>query len=428
MQNRPILRKLIPIILILGLIWGVFFISRTVLQKPEYSNLDFLPEYAGWSVQIDLHTLMDKGISTILFEEEDAEVKELIQDLATNQDGRFQNFMNYGIQINSSLLIFALENSSIIGASINLNDTEKFNTNLSEELPSNFACYGENNVGIILYSTKNTIDAEKLLTRAKEIINQPHLDQAKSQFDLSLQLHPDNNLLENFTDGTINVQFAKNKILISGEMDSFDSISPKKYTRIKKDGFHVDLVNVTKLVSDSILHSLELELPQIASASINYFGAELITEPKMTIDLNMNGIFTFSESLYVDQSIDSAFSKKFTQLIDLGYQVHSINENTLYIGRDKFDTTKVLTESRYLKIVGDPSSITELKGEGFTRKLIGIIPLFKASDKLSHSINNVDIEVNIVNNDKAKIKGVITFDDEKYAINELLKFILISQQ
>lgn len=435
MQKQSILKKLIPVIIILTIIWSIFFISKRVLEKPINDNINYLPSDALWSMQIDLRELMNKGMESIVFGQEDRELQKLIQDIAQNKEIEFQEYTDYGIQINSSLLLFELNNENIIGAIINLTNTSAFTKNVPNELNSNMACIAKDNVGLILVSMDKMTKSKELSEIASKILSSDNEKLEKAPHLFALTIHNGKSLFKELKQGKINLELNNNNALITGELITTKSYINNPFQSLKPADFHIDLGDVPKELNQKVNEALGFNLPHITSISINYRNSELITEPKTAISVNADFLIGFNNSVNCDSIISTIINNTEALNIDGSrfslngsiYNYKQIDSNTIFIGNNSFNIENLCTQNVLLKISGDPTAITTIKGESLSRRLLSIIPIFKASEQLANSIDEIDLEIKPQDNLNNLIQGEIIFKKDHYTINEILKFLIVAR-
>lgn len=433
MQKQSILKKLIPVIIILTIIWSIFFISKRVLEKPINDNLNFLPSDALWSIQIDLRKLVDKGMESIVFGEEDRELQSLIQEIAQNKEIEIQDYKDYGIEINSSLLLFELNNKNIIGAIINLTNTRAFNKNVPNDLNSNMVCLSQGDVGLLLVSTDKMTKSKKLSEIASEIMSSQNEKSEKSPQLITFKIHKGNSLSDELEKGEINLESTNNSVSINGKLITTNSYINNQFQSLKPADFHIDLGIIPKELNQKAHKALGFSLPLITSISVNYKHSELITEPKTVVGVNADFLIGFKNAVNCDSIIYTIINSTDAFRIDNShlslnesvYNYKQINSKTIYIGNNSFNADNLSTQNVLLKISGNPAAITTIKGESLSRRLLSIIPIFKASEQLANSIDEIDLEIKPQDNLNNLIQGEIIFKKDHYTINEILKFLIV---
>ena len=340
----------------------------------------------------------------------------------------------YGIQFNSSVIFFGIEEKQLLGALVNLTNERKFNANFSKKIPDNTVCYGKNKVGIILFS-QNETENKKLLSLAKKMLETNNSSTSKSEELIEFRLK-ESIEFSKVNDLIIKVNSNDNFIKFSGQFNLNENFKLKTFPSLKPQGFHVDWQNIPSLVSDSLGVLFGGNFPEIHSISINFKGSELVTEPRMALGVDADVLIQFADSLDVTRFVLGFGNEQKLNLINDSsfeyanstFYFKQVDYRSLYIGRDKFNKNFVTSQDAILSISGDASALTNVAGEGLARKLLNILPLFKASEKLSHSIENITLNVAKSSGEKAFIEGEIQFKEGEFPINEFLKFILIVGQ
>jgi len=429
MQKKSILAKLIPVLLILGVLWSVFFVGKMILQKAENNNLNFIPKNSLWYAQIDLQKLIKNEVETLIFSDNDKEILLLLEELIENKDSTLKSIQQNGIQINSIVLAFGL-NDGITGILFNLTSSQKFNASFSTRPSRRIACKTKDNVGVLLFSKDTNTSTKELKKKANDFFNGNFLEIQKSKHLIAINLLKKIKKNTAIEEGEFTIDINKNQLLIDSQFES--SIESNTMPSLHPENLHIDWQQIPSFISDSLRLWTHSTIPDLKSISINYTGSDLVTEPLMKLAPIVNTVLQLNDSLdfnsflgriEMDQLIESHTSESFIYA-GTSYFYKQTNYHTIYVGRDKFDPDKLTTEDALLSISGSPESITNIVGKSLARKLLGILPLYKASDKLSHSVENIDVELIQNQNGKYTLHSIIQFKESKYATNELLKFIL----
>tara|TARA_R110002072_G_scaffold302668_1_gene487154 strand:- start:7270 stop:8571 length:1302 start_codon:yes stop_codon:yes gene_type:complete len=429
MQKKSILAKLIPVLLILGVLWSFFFVGKMILQKAENNNLNFIPKNSLWYAQIDLQKLIKNEVETLIFSDNDKEILLLLEELIENKDSTLKSIQQNGIQINSIVLAFGL-NDGITGILFNLTSSQKFNASFSTRPSRRIACKTKDNVGVLLFSKDTNTSTKELKKKANDFFNANFLEIQKSKHLIAINLLKKIKKNTAIEEGEFTIDINKNQLLIDSQFES--SIESNTMPSLHPENLHIDWQQIPSFISDSLRLWTHSTIPDLKSISINYTGSDLVTEPLMKLAPIVNTVLQLNDSLdfksflgriEMDQLIESHTSESFIYA-GTSYFYKQTNYHTIYVGRDKFDPDKLTTEDALLSISGSPESITNIVGKSLARKLLGILPLYKASDKLSHSVENIDVELIQNQNGKYTLHSIIQFKESKYATNELLKFIL----
>ena len=322
---------------------------------------------------------------------------------------------DFGINFFSDVIFFGEKNH--IGQFnvllVNLINEDKFSKNLPFFLDDNQSFSIKNNVGIIAtYFGKKTIDKSKIdsyIATLKINKNNKHAKQNKNELiNVSLTNYEINDLFI-ISKGQINSEIDDKEMKLKGEIKIKQKmLNPLKWTLIEDYNlrpFHLEASFVSKSIKDSIhnyLTTFGINIPNFNAFALNYYGIEiqetelgLIFSPKFDLILNFKDSIS-KELIFKDKEkllkLGFDYRKNYIKAGNLEYSIDLLDNKTLFLGSNK-NLVRSNKKSILLKISGDIGKLTEIKGGGFIKSIINVIPSFKAAKDFFSSIQEFKIAI-----------------------------------
>ncbi len=424
MQKKKNLVKLTAVLFILAVCWLFFIFSKKIVLSNEGNTTYFIPKDAIWAIELNTRSIIDKGVQSVLFsDKQDKELNKLINELTESSKSKRLNIDDLGINLNANVYLFKIKknNNDFTCFMFKLSSPLKFNQNVGKILPENYNSFYKNKIGLIIYGQNGN---QQIL--ANEILNRQGTTTKSTPFNVKV------NTRSTSFSSEVNISILDSSLLFEGKCHVLgDNIAPN--VALKPNGFHFTTRYVPKEISDTICTFFGIEKNQLIGASMNHSSSEIINQPKLFLKLNSSILFHFKESINIRSLIqkigmnEKAMNVDSTSFVigESKYYFHQFSPNSFYLGNQIFEKSQLTKREDIFYLTGNPSSITNIKGEGIVRRFIGVIPLFYASEKILNSIEIISLSSKSISSERNKIQGVIRFKNGKKSMNELLKFVLL---
>jgi len=445
-------RRVLPILLSLVLLWGLFLISALLLEQKENRNRNYVPADYQLVARMDTETLFRSVFYTLVFEARDPEVFGKLGDFSTSKKDSRKKAMDLGIDYLSDVLVFTIpgKENPVYGVLFNLSDADKFRTNFPGLLTAGQVIANDAHVGLLLtLPEKNPAPGmmQQLKARAEKIIAHPGTieleipEYKKNKPFLTLQLNETAERQKQlFKSGKLEAQLAAQALFLNGNFKAgtMSPVQPANWT-LKPQGFHLSNALFTPEIEASLqelLISNGFELPEISRFSLNYKGIQLqdgesglMLTPRVELLLEFRSDFSMTDIFEKNRTALSKIGTRYAgntlQAGNLNFVVDSLDPHTLFIGMDRSLVLSQKNEAYFL-LQGNIEELTHIEGGGFIRGIIEVLPPFRASQNLFQAIQHSDVQLRHQNGN-ILLTGEIRFKKDKYVINELLKFLLTFQ-
>ena len=452
--SRSLLRFLSFSILLMAS-WFIFQFARTILSETQNGNLSFVPANATFVMRIDGRQLAETALFSIVMDSKDEEIIRLIERTFKNKVTDNKEFKNTGINFLSDVVIFKMDYQEGIvnGVLVNLANKRLFDKNITASDQEQHAFSSTENVGLILtYSAKN-----------KEKVSAKGLQKLADSILQSKTTHKVQQLIANREEGKFTEVFIKgnflgnalslseSSILFEQKAQSFllhgdlsmndpESDTHKLSHQLAEKGFHITSRFFSKELSDSLgrlLSFIDKPIPEITAFSLNYEGTKIINHtsgffvvPNMEMVIqcaNPFSIQSFLKESSISAQLDCQITDNTVQFQDEVLYYKQLSSNSFYIGSAEQPVFKQSSENELLHISGKLNPLLNIQGGGMMTAFLEMIPIFKACKGISNHSERIQFDIVEKERNKAEISGELLFKKEYYPMNEILKFILISQ-
>jgi hypothetical protein len=450
MQLEFRFRRVLPILLSLVLLWALFLISAFLLEKKENRNQLYVPTGYTMIARMDAKALFESSLYTLLFEARDPEVFGKVNELIEKRQADQQTALDFGIDYLSDVILFTTESGGkpVYGVLFNLSDETKFNSNFPRLMHPNQALASKDHVGLLLTmpgKKVNATEVQSLKAKATGIMARPHtaplhipMYDSKNQPLLALRLNAAKNGKQTlFKSGDLAAQVHAQELLITGDLEPglVAGIRPAAWT-LKPQGFHFSNALFTPEIQRAVqdfLQSNGFTLPEISRFSMNYKGIQLqdgesglMITPRIELLVEFRDEFNIHTILEANETalskVGIQHERKTLQAGVVSFAIDSLDPRTLFIGMDP-SAVSAQPNDNYFLLQGNIEELTHIEGGGFIRNIIEVLPPFRASQQLLQGIQYSNIQLR-PQGGKVKLDGKIQFKKDKYAINELLKFLM----
>ncbi len=435
MKKLSKLGQALSIIALFGAMWIVHAVLVFSFEASENNNSAYIPENATSVYRLDGKVLTRELLASLLISE-DKDLQELTQDkIPTTSEGKLKPT---GISFDSDIILFRLEENGtqFSGMLFNLWDKRVFNRNLPKYLDENGAIASTDDVGLVLMQLEGDLSNDQLKERANKMLSK------QTSF---LRQHPipeGNSLISlwyqegNSAVTDIGVSFQDNQLLFNGEFESENGLNYKNLAKYK-GGFHIHSKWFPEFLNVRIqegLQTLGIEIPAIKQFSLNYFGATIVTEPSIAGLPYMAGAFEFEEAVVVDSifkdfeliSKDQTTNESVYNILSMKYAITQQNATTIAIKSLEGTKLSNASYSSAAEISGSPRHLLKVEGDPFIRGILVFTNEFKSVSAFINEIQKLNIKMTPISGNKYRIKGKIALNEDKWPLNELLKFLIRS--
>lgn len=430
MQIEIKLKRILPILLGLLLLWSCFILAVFLLGKSDNNNQAYVPKQADFVLNIDAKSFFQSAAYDVFFAAQDDELIQQIERFsASNKTSETWN--DAGIDLFSDVIYFqqTIRGEKVAGVLFNLIDSKKFIPAFSKTKSSHQFFAVNESVGLLFFGNSKTTQQEVNQILAKQS-NNPIAASKSEQKIIEGKI----NKHELLGSGDFSIEIKPNELLFNGVFDGHQM--PHIPWSLKSEGAHISYGLIAKTVQDTMRHFFQQQgfiLPAIDHISMNYRGT---TFGKETVLPDGELILHCAEKIERNQFLqtDSLWRKR-------GFVVESSTENTLLLLREnKAYTLKFLdaqtlffgsktqqiiqkTQKHFFLLDGELSNITEINGGGLGVLGLNFYPPYKASNLFFNSIQYSNFQLSPVNG-RMILKGKLTMKNQKLILPELLRFLL----
>jgi len=435
--------------------WFIFQFAKTILSEVQNENLDFVPSNATFVMRIDGRQLAETTLFSIVMKSKDEEIIRLLERTFKNKVTDNKEFKNVGINFLSDVVVFKLnyKEGAVTGILVNLFNKRLFDKNISSSNDIQQVISSTKNVGLILsYTAKKNekISSQELQKFADSILH--------NKQNLSVQQFISNREEGKFTEVYIKGNFLGNNLhssessivfeqkeqsfLLHGniEMNHPDNDSHELSHQLAEKGFHVTSRSFSKELSDTLsrlLSFIDKPIPEISAFSLNYNGTKIINHtsgfffiPDMELVVQCANPFAFESFLKessISEELDCQITGKTIQFQNEILYYKQLTSKSFYIGSIEHPTFANRNINELLHVSGKLDPLLNIQGGGMMTAFLEMIPVFKASKGMANHSEKIQFDIIEKDRNKAEIKGELIFKKEYYPMNEIIKFLLISQ-
>jgi hypothetical protein len=442
----------LSITILLVFAWLFLFLNQAILTENSNNNLQYVPENASFAVRVDVRELAEKTLFSIFLESKDEVVISLLQSSISKNMNTEGQFKNYGIDYLSDIVVFEIpyKTSTIQGILLNVNNELLFNKNLINS-KSAFAC--NDNVGVILNydNYKGQIRASELKKIARNIVKKkPH----NSTINFT-ENNGSGKFIETYSKGNyfgessyfgktaILFELQEKSLMLSGNLalNSTNSKKIKSLTKIiEPKGIHFSSTIIPNFLVDSLngwLNQFALKTPSINNISLNLVETKVINHssgffviPQIELLIEFDKDFSIQEFLSSRELmnyLDYSLQKNHISFQEEKLFFKQLSSSSIYIGINENPTFKTVYANEIVKVQGDLKALTTIKGGGMMTAFLEMLPIYSASKNLVKHTESFNLSFVKSTKTNVTIKGELKFSKDHYPMNELIKFLLVSQ-
>ncbi len=423
-------------LLLVGMLWFAYSIITFTLKEASNENRDYIPKNAFSVSRIDGQVFFKKTLKTLILHQ-DTDLSAMLREIKQNSTSTGMEPL--GISFDSEIIQFKIDHKTEIltGYLLNLRSPHYFKRNIRNFIGPDAAISTNGNIGLILLQSEGNLKKSKLQAIANDILSK------KSTFSNNNPTPNPSSILTLWNKSkqgqifSLGASIDKESLQISGSITD-NAIHIQKYHWLKPEGLHISSAVIPDSWNEYIQKSfgeVGVELPKIASISMNYFGCTFISDPVFLIAPMADISLTFEATILID-SLFKAFElstvgapKDFKKLNVYGenYLVSSPAPNQLKIYHSSLDKIRYEQTSNALQAKGSPKYIFTIEGDGFIKRLMGLSPTMSASQAIVSQVSLIDISGEISKNGSVVIDGKVQFKKGSFPLNEIFKFLIRSK-
>lgn len=437
------IKKLTATVFTLAMLWGAFFFGRLIFEISPNNNLHYIPEEASFVARIDGRQLFEKGIRSVVLEE-DEDIVRLIEEIFERKSGT-DEIKDLGIVYHSDIVFFTtiIDEQTINGFIFNLSNNKHFKDNIGSVINKNQTFAYHNNVGIILGFTEES----KRMSIADLQIQADIILKEESSFDFSRIEMDDKVAFKSWSSrglmaegeaisGTdLSFYVDDTEIKIKGKVELKKQAIATETRTLKPSHTHISSVVISEALNDSInsfLTDLGLMEAEVSAISLNYQGTEIVEEPSFFIVPLIDLLITTSNPYDLQSSLDSlALYEEDIELLSnhfkyggKSFYFEQISDNQFYIGVTKKPVFIDRKKDVLFEVNGSLAPLTSFYGKGMMRRFLELIPIYSASKDLTLKIDKANIRLLASDNNSGNIEGNVRFKKENFALNALVHFAI----
>ena len=450
MQFRKALLSFIAITFLLVLAWVFIIFTAAILEKNTNENIKHVPANATFAMRLDARELAEKTLFSVFLDAKDEEILALIQGSFSEASGKGGQIKNYGIDYLSDIVVFEIpyKGTFVYGILVNVLNENLFRKN-SNSIENIGAC--RDNVGVILRnsSASKQILRSELKQLAAKIVTSEHTDKqigfaANRGSGKFIETSSKGMLFSKeafFGQTNILFELQETELLLSGKLalNSTRKINAYK-KRIRPKGMHISTSIIPPQLNDSLkkwTSKFKIKVPNITQVSLNFMGTKVIN--------HSSGFFVVPQvELYVECENPFDIERLITsaELIDyFDYKVENgsilfqeeklyfkqLSPNSFYIGITKDPILQNNSTNELFSASGELKPLVRIEGGGLMTAFLEMMPIYRASKNLTDHTESLELKIIKKTPKSAELKGNLTFSKGYYPMNELIKFLLVSQ-
>ena len=452
MQFRRTILVSSAILFLVALCWGMLFVSRTILNQKSNNNLNHIPQNARFVMRIDTRELVKKSLFSVFLESRDEDAVNLIQESFTKRLQKSGEGKDDGIDYFSDILLFEIpfKSEHILGVLVNLTNSETFNQQMSS---SSFVYAWKDDVGVVFidqlglqqkHETSLRKLAKSIVENSQKVVYQKWDHKRKSGQFFDTESHAGfwtRNTY--FGHSSTHFNLYKRSLTLRGAFELNEQrkseVQPIHHV-VKPNGFHFSSALLPKTVNDSIqhwLHKFSVNIPPIQQISMNYRGIKIDTYsdgfsivPQIELTLVFNKP-TNIKAILATKSLSSNFNYS-VQSNFIAFQherlyFKQLTPYSFYLGVSSEPQIIPLKRETFLSIKGKLNALVTVDGGGLMASFLEMLPIYLASKNLATKTEFINIQVYKKLPAKAILDGELRFTEDSYPMNELIKFLLVSQ-
>lgn len=450
MQIRKAFISFVSIALLLVMAWVFLFFNQAVLEENSNHNLAHVPSNATFAVRIDGRELAEKTLFSVFLESKDEEIITLLQETFTKNIQKEDQFKNFGIDFLSDIVVFEIpyKQTFVQGFLVNVGNERLFRKNMSNS-KNIFAC--KDAVGVV-FSTKTLgkrllkSDLKSLATKIVNTADDKSLNgfAKKRGSGKFIEMSTKGLLLGEtsyFGQSNILFELQNNELLLSGKFSLNQKISKQSCKKIlRPKGLHVSTTLIPNNLNDSLnnwLTQFRLRIPAIKEMSMNFMGTKVINHstgffvvPQMELLIECEHPIDVAQLFANDELVsyfDYTLENGAVRFQDERLYFKQLTATSFYLGITKDPNIQNNNSKDLITIQGQLKPMTRIEGGGMMTAFLEMVPLYRASKNLANHTETIHLSISKSSSKEAELKGKLKFPEGYYPMNEIMKFLLVSQ-
>lgn len=434
MSLKKNLAKIIPTLLTLSVIWGIYFVSKIALKKETHDTkiLSCLPLETTWFLKIDGKSIFQKSISSLMTADRLNEISELMND----QNFEDSDLSPTGINFQSGAVLFEFvqDTEKYFGAIVSVSNNKHFKKNVINELSNKYAVKALNDFSIIITASENNKRGNNLNKIAEQITFNKKSELQKIELTASdLNFKSNSKTLK----GEFRADFNNSNIVFGGSFNNQKNELLNNYklsptTTLIHDGFHFSTRIITPEFNQMLNNQFEHELPNIIGFSINHRSSVLPGKSITNLALDTDILIHFEQEISAQQILEPLLALSYIESLDSISFMHSgkkhfyqnISSKSIYFGSQPFRKEMTTEQSDILQVTGSPKHLVNIKGDGFARGVLDLLPEFYSTEELLNNIDNSQFNITLNSSLGIDCKGNIQLKNNHSSFLELIKFFV----
>lgn len=434
MSVKKNVAKIIPTLLTLSVIWGVYFVTKIALKKEDHGTkiLSYLPLETTWFLKVDGKSIIQKSISSLMTADRLNEISELMND----QDFEDSDLSPTGINFRSGAVLFEFIQGTekYFGAIVRVSNNKNFKKNVINELSNKYAVKTLDDFSIIITTSEQNKQENNLNRIAEQITFSNKSELQKIELAAS-----DLNFRTNYKTlkGGFRADFNNSNIVFDGSFSNLKNELLKNYklspkTALIHDGFHFSSRIITPEFNQMLNNQFEHELPNIIGISINHRSSVLPGKSITNLALDTDMLIHFEQEIRAQQILESFLALNYIESLDSISFMHSgkkhfyqnISSKSIYFGAQPFRKEMTTEQSDILKVTGSPKHLVKIEGDGFARGVLDLLPEYYSTKELLNNIDNSQFNITLNSTLGIDCKGNIQLKNNHSSFLELIKFFV----
>ncbi len=422
MQALKAVIRSLGLLFLLGVLFGIIFITDTLLLTSKQNQLNYIPAEAELVVRIHSRAIIEQTLQSVLIDSEDTKLVNTLYRKLKQQTKKGKRITNDGIDYLSDIVLFQLpfKTSYVLGILVKLNDEDAFEETIGSTVSAQRVAVTHNEVGLILtYKGKendhaSSIDLEQL---ADNILSNSTQKQKAPQSNKSL-VSVGGKL------GRFELHLAKNTLEFSGTFSPNTSINRPAGNRLQAKGFHLSASHLSDL-------PFAMDDVPLENISFNFLGIGAPNDygiPKINFELLVGFHQKIDVATLLKDKIGDALvfsdDKQEISVMNHSYYFKKLNDSSFYMGSTKAPVLERTNSSNLFQVSGNPSSFFAYKSNSIALTVIEMNPLFHATKQLAQATQSMNIQLVKKDEKRLDFTGQICFKKGKSPINEMIRFLM----
>lgn len=439
------MKKIIGIILLLILSWGIFFTSFFLNHRSENNNLNFIPNNASVYAKIDLKNIISTTFNQVLSDSKnDKLLKNIKQKLSTMQEEKRGAL---GIDFLSDAVIFIApyKKGKIVGISFNLLESDLFEKNIKNYIDKNqFSdLRKDKDVGFVYTFipkdheiTYPISDIKNEFLKNIQFIHFPNSNEKSTEIASLIIKKSFYDPNSTFSNSIINIELKENSCIATGEFDLKNKyLTSYKSIKNSNSGLFLTTNLINTKLADSVknlINNFGFNLPSISNLSLNYKGLNIENiDGEMGILPHLDLLISFNEKVNIDDQMIRFFNElnsvytydgKCLTCGKTKYYINQVDPFTISFSENKNLT--ITEEKSPFTMKGDLNTIHKIQGGEIFLSLLEMIPEYKMSKNFISTTEKINVSMKSDSRGKILFKGELLFKKGHYPTSELINLVL----